>query len=427
VVYAYSRFRKDEHKVYYYLFSDKEIRTGTSVEDFPELIHEDVWFIVDGHDPGDLPAKTIVISSPNRRLYKDFEKQNNVTTRFMPVWTWEEIDACYHTCFPSLDASTVNKLYDIWGGIPRYVLSKANDPSSLRLLESAINMVDKAECLHAIGGIEANEISHRVLHIIVTNYDSIESEDTELLEDLNDIQLNIEQDPMKVDDANSMRMYNDYQQCDTSSLSHMLTKYIHTTVAFGSNYIREQILTKFEHEKLFDLRTFLAVSEGSGPVSTLRGLLFEGYAHQVIQAGGRWTLRALDDNGEDIELSFSKLEKQLFHRREDIKNFHQGKYYIPTNKNFATVDSIIVENYLFQMTVSYNHPIKWNILQQIAHLLPQAQQTNNYICNLIFVVPPDLYGNFKKQNYLRADGKTRLRRVFHDMKYIRQYVMKIDF
>ncbi|PKY49052.1 hypothetical protein RhiirA4_464865 [Rhizophagus irregularis] len=52
-----------------------------------------VWYIVDGRDPDIVEAKTILICSPLKAHYKEFNKK----------------------------IPTVHKLFKEWGGIPRYI------------------------------------------------------------------------------------------------------------------------------------------------------------------------------------------------------------------------------------------------------------------------------------------------------------------
>ncbi|CAG8749003.1 5369_t:CDS:2, partial [Acaulospora morrowiae] len=65
------------------------------------LGHEEVWYIVDGREPMEYVAKTILICSPQKRHYSSFDKLGT-TIRYMPVWSWEEIEACSIKLFSSL-------------------------------------------------------------------------------------------------------------------------------------------------------------------------------------------------------------------------------------------------------------------------------------------------------------------------------------
>ena len=62
-------------------------------------------------------AKTIVFSSPDQRNYVDYQKHSYPKTLYMPVWTRDELNKVADS---RVQAQT---RYDVWGGIPRYVLS----------------------------------------------------------------------------------------------------------------------------------------------------------------------------------------------------------------------------------------------------------------------------------------------------------------
>ncbi|CAG8435984.1 4251_t:CDS:2 [Funneliformis mosseae] len=52
----------------------------------------EVWYIVDGKEPKRVNAKTILVCSPRKDHYRNFDKYIGTTIRYMPVWTWEEIN-----------------------------------------------------------------------------------------------------------------------------------------------------------------------------------------------------------------------------------------------------------------------------------------------------------------------------------------------
>ena len=52
------------------------------------------WYLVDSDQPLEVAAKTLLVSSPYNNRYKDFLKHYTSTMRYMPVWTWDEIESC---------------------------------------------------------------------------------------------------------------------------------------------------------------------------------------------------------------------------------------------------------------------------------------------------------------------------------------------
>ena len=57
-------------------------------------------------------------------------------TRYMPVWSWQELDAGRHLY--GLREDEVLPLYERWGGSAGYVLNLARDDVRQRDLEAAI-------------------------------------------------------------------------------------------------------------------------------------------------------------------------------------------------------------------------------------------------------------------------------------------------
>ncbi|RHZ88573.1 hypothetical protein Glove_22g85 [Diversispora epigaea] len=140
------------------------------------LDDSNVWHIVDGKKADEVDAKTILICSPMKYYYKGFDKYIGTTIRYMPVWEWEEIDACRVMIYNHLKESEIYQLFLKWGGIPRFVLEKASDQTQQNLLEEAIARCDE-KIFNYIGENDIrDEVSHKLIHIC-TNPLIDESED----------------------------------------------------------------------------------------------------------------------------------------------------------------------------------------------------------------------------------------------------------
>ncbi|CAG8825290.1 24523_t:CDS:1, partial [Dentiscutata erythropus] len=122
------------------LFNKQHIFCSNDIFDFKEYLDKaDVWYIVDGQQPFEVRAKTILFCSPQKRHYKEFDKMVETTIRFMPVWSWNEINECRIGMFNHLEVAKVEDLYSHWGGVPRFILEKALDSSEQSHLEDAIS------------------------------------------------------------------------------------------------------------------------------------------------------------------------------------------------------------------------------------------------------------------------------------------------
>jgi len=112
------------------LFNKQHTFCSDNISDFKEYLdNTDVWYIVDGQPPLKVHAKTILLCSPQKQHYKEFDKMVGTTIRFMPVWSWNEVNECRIGMFNHLEEAKVEDLYSRWGGIPRFILEKSLDSS----------------------------------------------------------------------------------------------------------------------------------------------------------------------------------------------------------------------------------------------------------------------------------------------------------
>jgi len=268
----------------------------------------------------------------------------------MPCWTRDEIDSIL-SYFPNLDRKTVASHFDKYGGIPRYVLTETDKWNES--LEYAISATRMEELQKSVGGPELlPAVSHKVLHYDV--------------------------------DSSS-----EYRRC---------------TVRFASDYIDNRITNKLlsgPDNKTLELLRDLA---GMRSLASVRGSLFEQYAHKVLQGKGTWKLRALTSD-KQTQLTMSNDQLVVFHSLDELI-VSEGVYYQPKSKNFGALDSIARlgnDVYLFQITVSDVHLLSHAKLQQ--HLVTLTSNNPNCKFTLVFVTPSDISKKFGKQGYLNTEGK----------------------
>jgi len=70
-------------------------------------------------------------------------------------------------------------------------------------------------------------------------------------------------------------------------------------VAMASRYVSDKVCERLLAVDQLNLRNFLAASAGESTVGVVRGNLFESFAHQMLQKGGRFTVRYLG-TGEHV-------------------------------------------------------------------------------------------------------------------------------
>ena len=125
-------------------------------------------FICDGIKPPVKAAFTVLITPPKRERYWEFFKLQDCEMLTVPVFLRHEVKDMLHTCFPHLvpHEERVWLLYDMWGGIVRYVLAKQG-ASSQRLLKAALININLNELISHLGAeeIEDGKASHCLLHL----------------------------------------------------------------------------------------------------------------------------------------------------------------------------------------------------------------------------------------------------------------------
>lgn len=112
-------------------------------------------------------ACKIVVFSPNREQYKEYQKENLVDTRIMPIWDLEELETLHQSIYLNTNFIKLRELYTLWSKIPRYIVEKAKIESSRNLLEMALATADFYKIIQSIGNINSSKnVSHRLIHIV---------------------------------------------------------------------------------------------------------------------------------------------------------------------------------------------------------------------------------------------------------------------
>ena len=294
----------------------------------------------------------LVLSSPKRDNYKNVLKAVGATIRFMPVWSWEEIEAC-HTLLYADDLerplSEVRAAFERWGGIPRFVLEKLRDEAAQQSLLEALGTADMVVILKSVGQIDAaTEASHRLLHIVTS------------------------------------------------------APYVVKSVEFGSDYIRGRATEILLRRQRAELSYF--VSRETDPLfAKLRGDCFEVLAHEKLAAGGEFPTRLLTGAaGSNIRsLTCASVRRFSGNKPEDLAplfSLPAGTYCRPLIGSFPVIDALILPGMLLQMTVSERHGVDEAKLGQILVALGLDYSA----AELVFVVPPDKFGGFAAYKFKDA-------------------------
>jgi hypothetical protein len=94
------------------------------LEKYYHMSHH-IVHIVDGHAPPEvLYYRTVLICSPRKMHFHEFRKHpRGCDNRYMPAWSYIEIESCRSQLFDKLPKDLVNELFNRWGGIARNVLN----------------------------------------------------------------------------------------------------------------------------------------------------------------------------------------------------------------------------------------------------------------------------------------------------------------
>ncbi|CAG8439628.1 4521_t:CDS:2 [Funneliformis caledonium] len=330
----------------------------------------DVWYIVDGMEPEEVKAKTILVCSPKKSHYANFDKYPLATIRLMPEWSLDEIHKCRDKMYPDTDIKKVDKLFSMWGGIPRFVLEKADDYVQQQKLINAVEICGE-KIFDYIGGHEAGpEISHILIHLW-TNPPT-EEEDKNIDDDVNGQVEYVREIPY------TQQMY-----------------------YFASDYVGGLVTEKFKQNILEKLLRDIEI------------------AHRMLRGGGNFKYRSLESKDGDLYQPFAKQEDVLIF--SDIGNIENDKYYQPEIKNFPSIDAICAPNILLQMTTSILHPIKMVGLDKLRDKLAKEGDIHFY-----FVVPAQLYDRYQKQRFVTTK-ENNVRKLSPWIKQqVKQYVLSID-
>ncbi|CEG43475.1 CRN-like protein [Plasmopara halstedii] len=148
-----------------FLFAHNVVAQG-SQQDFVLILDQPTtYYIVDGVKPAYYDAKTILLTSPRRSIWYEFNK-TNCRSCYMPVWSLKEILKCRELIYSDTPVAVVQDCFRRWGGIARYVLRFAQVGDQQVLLEKAMDIVDLDGLVNACGQLDANDaqVSNRLLH-----------------------------------------------------------------------------------------------------------------------------------------------------------------------------------------------------------------------------------------------------------------------
>lgn len=322
----------------------------------------DTWYLVDTAQPLQVKAKTLLVSSPYVERYKEFRK-TNAMIRFMPVWSKEDIDVCRKEFYNNpgnryVSQENVDTLFKKWGGIPRYVLEKANIQSDQDELEIAISKCTTYDVMTYTGSEGAPEhISHKLLHMVV------------------------QRDPPEREDGIPPQLTDRYSKFQ---------------IDVASEYVARRLTDKFGSDSRHHLELLRSLQNRQG-VPLLFGHLYENYAHQVIPRGGAFPTRNLS-TGEEGVFHLEQKTTKLLSSVGDVSKVEDGEYGMGHN-TFPGIDAVVRDPpSLFNMTVTRKEKrdLSDTTLKSVLDHLPETAYQRP--CRYHWVMPTTKFATFQKQS-----------------------------
>ena len=215
-------------------------------------------------EPAVCGALTVVLSSPDAAHYHEWLKLKDKPTVHMPSWSSEEVTAVvptvYHQRFLVDGVTSIYPgRFKLYGGIARTIFSPDEDARLEKKLTTAVESCDLNSLLHSISaGTRLGPLQQLVDFVVIGS---------------------------NADGTPDFR---------TASMD------------FASDDICERVMEEKEKRDANQIVSFLLSSAGKPDVATMRGKVFEHWAHRVLSAGGDFRLRWENDAAHtDCTIKFS--------------------------------------------------------------------------------------------------------------------------
>ncbi|RUP47599.1 hypothetical protein BC936DRAFT_145547 [Jimgerdemannia flammicorona] len=334
-----------------YAFGGKTTFRAGSIIDFADLLTlPETWYLADSvSHPWLRTAKTIIAVSPKtlNSGANDYQEVTKTTPiiYYMEPWMLDELELCRSKIFTVVPKDFMEELYNMIGGVPRYVLQAAatvlvRDPNNRDgAVKGACSRVNKA-------------------------IDEVKKPSGERIFGV--------QQPSAPPLASSSRSHN----------------------------ISPRMGVK------------------PHPRGNPQSAGCPGMGGSIERSGQR----AQKSQPQGTSLDLSQYDKQREGTKKNKKTQKTEKLLLPSNPNHPCVDLVLTPDNMFQVTVSSQHPIKQNPLKNIVDKIPNSDRKSR----LYFIVPADVYTNFRLQNYETEDGKVAKNVPKAITDRVEQWALKFD-
>lgn len=320
--------------------------------------------IADSFRPPTVEAFTIMITSPQRGRYKDFQNSKPCRLLEFPPFSWPEIQAMRDTCYPDMKVEDVEATYAFQGGIPRYVFTFSRSELDDEV-EGALTNVKLSEMVHLLKGriIESQEKqSHRLLHML----------------------------PMGVAPTT------DGPRPSPSTFDF----YRPAALVFASKEVAARVYETLEAENAHRLHTMLAEGPSSDTMAAFYGKLYEPAALSVLSRGCVLECRDMQ-TGKESELKVPRSKETFFSTTSELGQLFKQKpmhLLVPRSKTFTAIDAVLPGGLLANVTINLVHDLKMRaagkrssegIIPVHAALNPTARPDSDIY--MYWILPRDRY------------------------------------
>ncbi|KAG0076645.1 hypothetical protein BGZ90_008382 [Linnemannia elongata] len=359
------------------------------IEDFrPFLGLRETWYLVDSSpNPQLVEARTVISASP-KTLYSEMNQYQEIDKRvpwryYMAPWVLEELERCRGDIrdFQAVTKEFMEELYDLVGGVPRYVLEKPKD----------------------------------ILSFDPDNYAGAKKRVYEHVR----LAIDFVKDPLKM--MQYFRQVSDSLEV-SGHLLHRWPSDDHNDfhLEWASSHVAEEV-SKSLHDAAWKLILKSLITDTDGAA---REVMFKTYVQYIFRKGGcEFQVKDLQD-GTVTTLEIPPSPRVEWFK--EIPALSAGASHIPKQCNHACVDLLLASRHLLKVTVYQKLDIKGPTFSTfLDRLIRQNWISPSDEALLIFVVPSEIYDDFRAQKYLNSAGNV-YETGPHQLQRVKQLALKID-
>jgi hypothetical protein len=147
------------------------------VENMMLTVGSGAFYIVDANIPLAAVCRTLLISSPKKKVWSHWQRQYGPRVAYMPVPDLAELETCRSACYPSLPSERLSLLHEKWGGSFRLALAHASSECqavAASQLNSDLSSKDLRKMLEVVAAVDSSgphgveDASHYVIHMFAS-------------------------------------------------------------------------------------------------------------------------------------------------------------------------------------------------------------------------------------------------------------------